>query len=179
MKEALLALLSTALGLISIWLQEWRKERGADYRKRQTLIELKERVEFIRAWIQAQEACDTGGLRADKTKAQDQLNAVYETWLSVQGTRTEAGQRLSARRILLLYRPHTIQGWIAHTLFYIWIVLMQFFVLGVILDWKAGDIPAVILATITGLVILLVLRAWAVNADADRASLDFHVAEFA
>jgi hypothetical protein len=121
-------------------------------------------------------------IRDSLSKVLDQYNKLSEIAPStVVGGKPPSTQQLSFfRRAFLLYNPHTISGWILHTLFYmiatifvfLWIgELSGFFLsdsIGTTLSYMAGDV------VVYGIPLLILQRLARRNAARNAARLEEH-----
>ena len=170
-------LLTAAIGAAGVLLQEWRQRRDDRYRQRRARSEASEMVSFIDKWIAAQQlSCSPEEFEQARQTARLQLERVYSALMKEQEAKKPAEESTFSQRLLLLYKPASLGGWILHLLFYLLVI--------VTLLWIAISVPlvkefrnepdapsptlVVVLMLMSSLVWLapaLAIRAWAVVVD--------------
>ena len=159
-------LVTAFLGSLGIWLDDWRRDRDLEHKRQQALQTATNTVVFLERWVKTQELiCTPEEMVEIRRIAQRQLNDVsFMLWQTSARVANKQG-RTTLRRALLLYRPDSISGWIARILFYMWLVLVFFFSIGI---WQQNPEPSeVIIGYVLFAIPILLFRWWAVSSDAD------------
>jgi hypothetical protein len=133
--ELAVALVAGLFGLIPLMVQivstrAQRRDRVYRLNQLQAELELLERLHALQGKVGApgEAANPQTNLEINDSlrKLLDQYNKLSEIAPSAVGGRKQPSARQLSflRRAFLLYRPHTISGWILHTLFYIFAIII-------------------------------------------------------
>ena len=169
-KELILRLIGPLVTALGISLQELRRSRNEYARRKMARDEATEMVAFIEKWVQAQQlTCASEEFEAVKQIARLQLQQVYALLMNAQQTKAPPKRPL-LRRVFLLYQPASLGGWISHIIFYLLIVVLGMFSLGVFTDEKDPEITRadIIAIYVFYLFITFAVRAWAVHIETRR-----------
>lgn len=176
--------IAAILGSIGLLLKERRQSSDTRYRRTQARIEATEMVSFIDKWIQAQQlACSPKEFEQAKQMARQQLEQIYSALSQIEQVRLPTKERPFLQRLLLLYRPAGVLGWVLHLIFYLlvifYLLLLPDFTAGVITDMTSGEeaVPlwfSIVFTIIVNLILLipvLGVRALARSVDVKQRKL--------
>lgn len=155
------------LGLVVVWLQEWRRGRDAFAQRNNARAEATELVTFYEKWIQAQKVvCDPEEFETVRQVAQDRLDRLAATLPEPE--EVDPRPTFSLRRVLLLYRPASTGAWAAHVGFYFMFVLALLSTFGNLMPNDDGTFAhwtEIVGASVVVIVLTIVLRTVAVALD--------------
>lgn len=177
--------IAAILGSIGLLLKERRQSSDTRYRRTQARVEATEMVTFIDKWIQAQQlACSPKEFEQAKQMARQQLERIYSALSQVEQVRLPTKERPFLQRLLLLYRPAGVLGWVLHLIFYLlvifYLLLLPDLTAGVITDMTRAEeaVPlwfSIVFTIIFNLILLLPVlgvRAWARSVDVKQHKLE-------
>ncbi len=165
--QLLAPLITTILGALGIWIQEWRQARDQRYQRKQMRDEVEETISFFQKWVQAQQTlCSPQEFEQVKANARIELDKAYQRLLEIHEPRTQLQVYPMFQRALLLYRPTRLLGWIAHALFYLLFAFFLFLCVGLV-DPSNQPVEIVVWSVLFFLPVLIA-RAWAVEVDTHR-----------
>jgi hypothetical protein len=155
------------LGLLVVWLQEWRRNRDTFTQRSHARMEATELLTFYEKWLQTQKLVATPEeYEAARQVVQDRLDRLAATLPEPE--EVDPSPTFSLRRVLLLYRPASRAGWVAHGAFYAWSVLTLLATVGSIMPNEDGTFAhwtEIVGVNAFLIVSLLILRTVAVAVD--------------
>jgi hypothetical protein len=159
-------LVTAFIGSVGIWLEDWRRDRDLEHKRQQALQTATNTVTFLERWVKTQELICTPDEMADIRRiAQRQMNDVSFMLWQTSARAAEKRGRTSLRQALLLYRPESIAGWIARIMFYLWLIMLFFYSVGI---WQQDPRPVeVVIGYALFFIPILLFRWWAVSSDSD------------
>lgn len=121
--EEIIPILAAIIGLTPVFLK-WLNDRSTEAAKRRSVQQAKEQVEFWQTWLQAQREVSTEERFAElKRKIALRLDELLLQSTDTEGEDKKAEQTETGpsflQKLFLAYFPHTLQGWIFHTFYYI------------------------------------------------------------
>ena len=170
-------LLTAAIGAAGVLLQEWRQRRDERYRQNRARTEASEMVSFIDKWVAAQKlACSPEEFEQAKQTARLQLERVYSALVKEQEAKKPVEENTFLQRLLLLYKPASLGGWVLHFLFYLFVIVTLLWIsisVPLITEFRNDlDAPSpatvivfMLISSVVWLAPALAIRAWAVAVD--------------
>ncbi|WP_344492908.1 hypothetical protein [Streptomyces enissocaesilis] len=159
--SVLTAVVASLLGAAGLWFQEWRTRRRSEARRRHELEEAQAYLAFMAQWFSTH-ATVAPGVDIARTRLwaserlDRQLRELHVSLSEVsQPRRTPFWARI--RKLLLLYRLHSITGSLVRLLFYSVLIIVCSVTPGLLLDERTawGDrIGASLLLILVGLGLL-------------------------
>lgn len=158
----------TALvGLVVVWLQDWRRERDAYTQRAHARQEATELVAFYEKWIKTQQlVASPEDYEAAREVVQDRLDRLAAAMPEPE--EVDPSPSFSMRRALLLYRPASTGGWVAHVAFYTLFVLTVMGTFGLLMPEEDGSFlhwTEIVGPSAAFVLFTLVLRSVAVGVD--------------
>jgi hypothetical protein len=102
----------------------WLDKRSILARRSQALSLAQQRIEFLSAWIKAQESlCSIERFEEVKRAVSDELMQLREHLNDIlddehNQSRETVGDKQFLQKLFLIYIPRNVAGWVFHTLFY-------------------------------------------------------------
>jgi hypothetical protein len=149
-----------------------RRDRMTRLNHLRAELELLERLDALQGRVSSGDEAAVGELNLTINKALSKLMGQYDILSEITPSAAVTRKKPSApqlsffKRALLLYSPHTISGWMLHTLFYILIIIfVNFYFLAVIGQLLTQGLSGVVDTSITMLflglpvgIVLLILQ---------------------
>jgi hypothetical protein len=123
----------------------------------------KQRIEFLDSWIKSQESVSTAEHLAElKQIASEELDDIRRGVLTALATTaakpSRAADRHAVQRLFLMYRPHSIAGWVWHTLFYMTGAMCIAVVLLTVLSYDPTTLEGGVIIAVAFLILALIFR---------------------
>ena len=155
------------LGLVVVWLQDWRRERDAFTQRTNARKEATELVAFYEKWIQTQQlVASPEEYEAARRVVQDRLDRLAA--ILPEPEEVDASPSFSIRRALLLYRPASRGAWAAHLAFYFLFAIAVLSTLGNLMPDEDGSFEhwtVIVGSSVAVVTFAVILRAVAVAVD--------------
>jgi hypothetical protein len=160
--------ITALIGLVVVWLQDWRRGRDAYSQRAHARTEATELATFYEKWIKTQQLVATPEeYEAARQVVQDRLDRLAATLPEPE--EVDPSPSFSLRQVLLLYRPASRGGWIAHVAFYAMFALTLLATIGSFMPDPDGTFAhwtEIVGVHLVLIIPLLVLRTVAVAVDA-------------
>jgi len=189
-KDFLTAVIGSLLGLIPLFvtaLLNWLDKRGRLARKEEEINFAQERVSFLSAWLQAREQAEGGedstGIKKAIALELDGIKQNLDPILLEAHAQpvVKVKERHFVQRLLLLYPPHKLVGWVFRGLFYMCLSGIAFFAVPLIVPYQGQGLNPVayvegsLCLVIPSLLLAVLLHYLATRSDAE-AEKDLHPA---
>ncbi|MGW7050795.1 hypothetical protein [Streptomyces sp. NPDC054887] len=155
--SVLTAVVASLLGAAGLWFQEWRMRRRSEARRRHELEEAQAYLAFMSQWFSTHATVAPGVDIARKRLWASELLDRQLRELHVSLSEVQQPRRTSfwarIRKLLLLYRLHSITGSLVRLLFYIILIIVCSVTPGLLVDERIawGDrISASLLLILVG-----------------------------
>lgn len=139
----IIPIVAAIIGLTPVILK-WLNDRSTEAARRRTVQQAKEQVEFWQTWLQAQREVSTDERFAElQRKVSLRLDElILKTPDSEKedesAEKTEQGPSFF-QKLFLAFFPHTVQGWIFHTFYYITVSGTLMYLLGASISTDKPD----------------------------------------
>jgi len=114
----------------------WADRRGLVSKRKQALDLAQQRVEFLNTWIKAQEplcsAENFAGLRQVVSEELIQIKLQLDEVMADASATERIRKKPFIQRLLLIYFPHSVAGWVGHALFYVSLFVTIVFIYGTV-----------------------------------------------